>query len=217
VPSGAPLKHAFRIKLLFHPEAFAPTVGDARANQADAASQRGSSQALGLMFRHVATAAMFLGSFTAAAADKLRVSMNGYGLFRIGMSERQAAQASGHQLVRLYPGNEQRGCFYVSAPQLPEGVSLMFRAGHLARVDIFEPEVATISGAKIGTSERQLDRMYGRRLDQKPHKYDWPVGHYFTLLSSDRSLGIRFETDGTHVTGYYAGTAAAIELAEGCQ
>jgi hypothetical protein len=169
------------------------------------------------MFRPVALAAMVLVSSAAVAANTPRVSLDGYGSFRIGMTEREAAQASGHQLVRVEPESEEPGCFYASAPQLPEGVSLMFRAGLLARVDVFEPEVATISGAKIGTSERQLGQLYGRRLDKQPHKYDWPVGHYFTLLSSDSSRGVRFETNGTHVRAYYAGTAEAIELAEGCQ
>ena len=169
------------------------------------------------MFRRVALVIILLGSSVPAAAETPRVSMDRYGVFRVGMSELEAARIAGHQLVRDDRDGGETECFYASSPQLPEGVNLMFLDGRLARIDVSEPEVATLFGTKIGTTERQLKQMYGHRLSQEPHKYDWPIGHYFTLLSSDGSRGVRFETDGVRVTGYYAGTAEAIHLAEGCQ
>ena len=169
------------------------------------------------MVRTVTLVVLLLWSSLPVVAQTPRVSMNGFGVFRIGMTQHEATQASGTQLVRDELDGGETECFYLSSPQHPEGVNLMFLDGHLARIDVFEPDVATLSGAKIGTTERQLNRIYGSRLSQEPHKYDWPNGHYFTLLSSEGTRGVRFETDGVRVTGYYAGTEEAIHLSEGCQ
>ena len=169
------------------------------------------------MCRHIAFIAALLVSSSAIATEAPRVSLDGFGVFRIGMSEHEVNRVSGSVLTRLNPDVEQGTCFYASVTPVPDGVDLMFLDGHLSRVDIFKPGIATVSGARIGTTERQLKSMYARRLNQQPHKYDWPVGHYLTLISSDRTRGLRFETDGSQVTAYYVGTKEAIQLAEGCQ
>lgn len=133
------------------------------------------------------------------------------------MSEPEVSTATKSPVRHLAPGAEEDGCFYASVSSLPEGMSLMFLDGRLARIDVSEPGIRTSSGAGIGTAERALKKLYGSRLQQRPHAYDGPTGHYLTLLSADGTLGIRFETDGTEVRGYYTGTAEAVQLIEGCQ
>ncbi len=93
----------------------------------------------------------------------------------------------------------------------------MFVDGRLARIDVFEPGIRTWSGAEVGMPEQALKQIYGAKLRQEPHAYIGPEGHYLTLLSPNRTMGIRFETDGSHITGYYSGTAEAIQYIEGCQ
>ncbi|TAA26828.1 MULTISPECIES: hypothetical protein [Pseudoxanthomonas] len=87
----------------------------------------------------------------------------------------------------------------------------------LARIDVSRPGVRTVSGASVGMSEDALKRLYHGRLTQQPHAYVEPDGLYLTLRSRGGEYGIRFETDGSVVTGFYAGTGTAIQYIEGCQ
>ena len=96
-------------------------------------------------------------------------------------------------------------------------VSLMMLNNRLARIDVYKSGVRTVSGAGIGTSESDLKRLYGGKLVQEAHAYTGPEGHYLTLRSAGGRYGVRFETDGVLVTGFYAGTAEAIQYIEGCQ
>jgi hypothetical protein len=169
------------------------------------------------MPKTVAAAAALLASGLLSAAEEQRVEFGAIGAFRVGMSESQVAQAAHSPLVHIAPEAEEEGCFYGSLDGLPRGVSLMFLDGRLARIDISSPGVLTRSGAEVGMSERTVKRIYGAKLRQEPHAYIGPEGHYLTLLSPDQTLGIRFETDGSKITGYYSGTTEAIQFIEGCQ
>lgn len=133
------------------------------------------------------------------------------------MSEEELAKRFGAKLVHIDPVAEEEACYYTSAPGLPEGVGLMILDGRLARIDVFKPGILTVSGAHVGMSESALKQLYGAKIAQTPHAYTGPEGHYLTLTSSNGAFGIRFETDGKVVTGYYAGTAESIQYIEGCQ
>lgn len=145
-----------------------------------------------------------------------RVSFTSIGNARIGMDEKALARALGAPLVHADPNMEEAGCYYAVGHGLPASVILMMLEGRLARIDVGEPGVTTVSGVGVGTLEADAKRIYGARIVQSPHAYDEPDGHYLTLLSPDRATGIRFETDGTVVTRFYAGSAEAIRYIEGC-
>jgi hypothetical protein len=151
-----------------------------------------------------------------AAKTPPRLSFTSIDKARIGMSEKALARALGAPLVHADPVAEEEGCYYALGHGLPAGVGLMMLEGRLARIDVFEPGVFTLSGVGVGTLETDVKRIYGARIVQTPHAYDEPDGHYLTLLSPDRATGIRFETDGSVVTRFYSGTADAIRYIEGC-
>lgn len=163
----------------------------------------------------LAVAGMVISS--AVAGETPLVELGSFGPLRVGMSELQASRAARSSVIHNFPEAEEYGCFYATVKELPEGTSLMFLDGRLARIDVREPGVHTRSGAGVGTPEVVLKKIYGSRLEQKPHAYDGPIGHYLTLMSANGNLGIRFETDGTRVGAYYTGTTEAIQLKEGCQ
>jgi hypothetical protein len=165
----------------------------------------------------IAATAIFLVTFVSYATEAPRVQFGAFGALRVGMSEAQVARAAGSKLVHVAPEAEEEGCFYGSVRGLPKGASLMFNDGRLARIDVFEPGIRTWSGAEVGMTEQALKQIYKAQLRQSPHAYTGPEGHYLTLLSPNQTLGIRFETDGSKVTGYYSGTAEAIQYIEGCQ
>lgn len=169
------------------------------------------------MLKMIAAIALVVASGSILAADRERVGFSSLGKARIGLSEADLARAFGVPLIHIDPVAEEEGCYYASARGLSHGVGLMILDGHLARIDVFKPGVKTISGAEVGMSEAGLKRLYGSRLVQEPHAYTGPDGHYLTLHSSTGQYGLRFETDGNVVTGYYAGTAEAIQYIEGCQ
>jgi hypothetical protein len=89
--------------------------------------------------------------------------------------------------------------------------------GRLARIDVDTAAVATISGAHVGSTEAEVRALYPGQVITTPHFYTGPEGHYLVLTAPDGQRGIRFETDGQRVVRWYAGTAEAIQLVEGCQ
>ena len=175
------------------------------------------AQAANLIWKTRFAIILLVASGIAPAAEPLRVGFSSLGKARIGLDEQALAKALGTRLVHAQPAAEEAGCFYASAATLPHDVGLMILDGQLARIDVFEPGLRTVSGAEIGMTEQALKQLYGARLVQSPHTYAEPEGHYLTLMSPDGRHGIRFETDGNVVTGYYAGTARAIQYIEGCQ
>jgi hypothetical protein len=169
------------------------------------------------MLKYVVFITYFTMASSAMATDPSRVGFTFYRKARIGMSEAELSRAFKAKLIHIDPVVEEEGCYYGSFPSLPKGVGLMILDGRLERIDVFKAGILTISGAGVGMSERGLKHLYGAELAEQPHAYAGPEGHYLTLASADRKYGIRFETNGERVTGYYAGTAESIQYIEGCQ
>ncbi|WP_150131960.1 hypothetical protein [Dokdonella koreensis] len=168
------------------------------------------------MFKFVVFAMMVTAMGSAFAASPQRVAFTSIGKARVGMSEQALVRALGAPLTHVAPEAEEEGCYYAAGRGLPEGVILMMLNESLARIDVYEIGVTTISGAGVGTSESELKRLYGSKLVQESHAYTGPEGHYLTLRSPDGRYGIRFETDGRLVTKFYAGTEESIRYIEGC-
>ena len=76
-------------------------------------------------------------------------------------------------------------------------------------------KLRTMSGARIGSSEAELERMYGGRLDIQPHKYD-PDGHTIVYRSADGEYGLRFETSRGLVKAIQSGPWEHLHYVEGC-
>ena len=78
-----------------------------------------------------------------------------------------------------------------------------------------DSKLHTFSGAAIGTTEEQLKKLYGSRLDIQPHKYV-ENGHTITVKSSGGDYGLRFETSAGKVTAMQAGPWEHLNYVEGC-
>jgi hypothetical protein len=154
-----------------------------------------------------------------------RLTMEGYGAARIGMTREALANALGVPLAEEpVTASDDGSCTYVypatsKAPTTPtdEGVGYMLLNGHLARIDILAPTIKTPLGAHLGMSERALRNLYGARLVVTQHFYGGKGDHYLTLRAANGALGMRFETVEGNVNGLYAGTTKAIQFVEGCQ
>ncbi|MEO8624754.1 MAG: hypothetical protein ABI625_26965 [bacterium] len=132
------------------------------------------------------------------------------------MTIAEATKALNGALV-VPKGADSSACGYVQWRGGPEGIRIMVEAGRIARVEIRSGTLATDEGARIGDTEQRIDSLYAHRVTVTPQKYT--KGHYLTVTPqapSDSAYRIVFETDGSHVTGYRAGTRPAVEYVEGC-
>ena len=152
----------------------------------------------------------------ATADDAYRVSLNGYGPVKFGMTHVEAQRALGVKLVDEQPDPDYPNCTFLSPAAGHTGVSFMLLRGHIARVDVSERAIATVSGARVGDSKASILSLYAGHILVTPHYYTAPEGSYFTMLSSNQRRGLRFETDADKVTMFYAGTKEAVQFVEGC-
>ncbi len=149
------------------------------------------------------------------AADTWVVRNDGVGPVKVGMTLAQLNVAL-HENFMPPTDKADRGCFYVT-PAKHAQISLMIENGHLVRVDVDHPGIATSEGVQVGDSEPRALQIYGSSLTVERRAYMEEEGHFLTLRSRDGRLGIRFETDQGKITGYYAGKYDAIQYIEGCE
>jgi hypothetical protein len=156
-----------------------------------------------------------LGVAATAQASDFRATMGGLGPIRIGMSEAALERALGTRLPETQDASED-ACRQVEAGPNWPGTSVMLVDGRVARIDVSERGIFTLSGAAVGDTEASVRKRYGRRIAASTHLYGVDDSKYLTMFSSDRRLGIRFETDGERITSYYFGNARAVQFPEGC-
>lgn len=169
------------------------------------------------MKRTAIFAGLSLGLVLAAAAQaaEWRATMSGVGPIRIGMNQAALERALGTRLPETQDTEEDE-CRQVEAGPSWPGTSVMLLEGRVARIDVSERGIFTLSGAAVGDTQDSVLRRYGRRVIVSPHEHGVEDSKYLSMYSSDRRYGIRFETDGQRVTEYYVGTARAVQFPEGC-
>ena len=139
------------------------------------------------------------------------VTFNTFGAVKIGMTVSQASKALG---VNLNGSEKQGDCYYVSPKNDFNDIGFMVNRGSIARFDISESGYKTDRGAKIGTTEDEVKRLYEGLYKVSPHKY--VDGHYITIEKQGGKYGIIFETDGKTVTSFRAGRFPEVGYIEGC-
>jgi hypothetical protein len=155
------------------------------------------------------------GVASAAQASDWRATMSGIGPIRIGMSESQLERVLGTRFPETQDAEED-ACRQVEAGPNWPGTSVMLLNGRVARIDVSERGFFTLSGAAVGDTQASVLKRYNGRIYEQTHAQGVDDSKFLTMFSSDRRLGIRFETDGERVTSYYVGTAQAVQFPEGC-
>jgi len=168
-----------------------------------------------------------------------KVTTQGFGPIRVGMTVEEASQASGTQLVAL-DGKApyvKETCSYVKLPDGPNGLELMLNYNRIVRVDLSSQitkdingrpqlvdvtqeirQISTQSGARIGDTEAQIKGLYPGQLEISRHKYI-PEGHVMTFIpkdAEDSNYRLIFETDGNRVMYIRAGRLPEVEWVERC-
>ncbi|MBE9144062.1 hypothetical protein IQ236_12630 [Planktothrix mougeotii LEGE 06226] len=93
----------------------------------------------------------------AKLTEQSKVSIYGIGPVSVGMTIAETSSAAGTPLIKTTSHGARLGCFYYEPQGGPEGVSFMAINGRIARVDVSNERITTVSGAKIGDT---LDRIY---------------------------------------------------------
>jgi hypothetical protein len=106
-------------------------------------------------------------------------------------------------------------CTYVKPKNAPAGVALMVVDGNFVRVDVTSGSAKTIEGARIGSTESEINSLYKGRVATQPAKYG--NGHTLVVTPTDKSnTRIVFETDGKKVTRFRSGQLPQVEWVESC-
>ncbi len=161
--------------------------------------------------------AALLAPVAPAGAASDRLSFDGLGPARIGMTRQALEAALGSPLSKDDATDDATSCEMVHPLRRDDSVSYMLRDGRLARIDVDTDRVFSVSGIGLDATYASVMSAYPGRITVSPHAYGGPEDKYLTLLSRDGSRGMRFETIGGKVMRFYAGTAEAIQLIEGCQ
>ena len=148
-----------------------------------------------------------------AADARWCLSMSGLGAVRAGMTVDQVLP------LLDWSGLERKqrahGCWYLRYDG-PLAFRLMIIDDRVARIELTgATRLQTVAGVGIGSSEDDLKKIYGARLDVQPHKYV-EGGHTITLRSGAGTEGLRFETANGAVTAIQAGPWEHLNLVEGC-
>lgn len=141
----------------------------------------------------------------------------GLGPIRIGMSL-EDLQAKGLKLVTIAEASQGQ-CQYYSIQDYSEPLGLMAIDDQILRVDVWPGSLTTTrSGIRIGSTERDLVRVYGQQLEATSN----PATLGKTIIFTPQDPGedvyrLVFETnDQGQVTQFRAGQFPSVTWAEGC-
>lgn len=163
----------------------------------------------------VATAALVLpGGADGKVSSASRVSIDGLGAIKIGMTERQAERAGGISLTGTGSGP---GCRYLQPSDRSIRAEFMLTNNRIARVDVLRRGIRASRGVRVGDSDASVRRRFTNLLVQ-PAKY--VIGGFFLEVPprdrSDRNRRLIFETDGKMVTYVRAGRRPEVFWVERC-
>lgn len=172
--------------------------------------RRGARLKRGLAFTGTA---LLCAAFAHAAATWC-LGLGALGPVRTGMSAEEVLRLADFSgMERRKPADE---CWYLRYDGADSNFDLMIVGNRVVRIELKgTSRLHTMSGAHIGSSEAELERLYGTRLDVQPHKYD-PQGHTITYRSADGEYGLRFETSRGNVTAIQSGPWEHLHYVEGC-
>lgn len=207
--------------------------GDSRPEAASASTSSSPSTAGTVTTMPATTTSSISTTSTTASSkglsDDSRLSFDGIGPIRVGMTLAQASAALGRPVTANREGAQMNDvCTYADVAALPSGLAFMLSRAkasdpwRIVRVDVEkDSRIATVSGIRIGATEADVRQAYsasGRTgtLKSSPHKYV-EGGHYLTY-DDDGAGGhlLLFETDGQKVTAFRSGQEEPVNYVESC-
>lgn len=159
----------------------------------------------------------------AQLTERSQLALNGIGPIRVGMTVDEASKSAGIRLIRSGSGGgDEYECSYVHPQVEPKEIAFMVVKGRIARVDINNKRMTTLTGAKIGHTQEQIIKLYPGKIKVTPHHYiSAPPqnGKYLTFVpkdAADKNYRLVFETSKNRVDRFRSGKLPEVEYIEGC-
>ena len=173
--------------------------------------------------------AMLLGAAAPAPPATWRLTPDGLGPLHIRMTLAQAGATLGARITTRAPdGSESTACVEGEIDAY-RGLYLLFEHGRLTRIDILADtgppgrparfDVTgnrTSDGLRLGSTEQDVRRVYGRRLKIATAPYLDEPAHELTVIDAGAGRGLVFETDVHGVVVDIRAGGKAIGYMEGC-
>ncbi len=164
--------------------------------------------------RALGAALLCLGALPAHAEI---LTLQGLGPIHIGMTHAQVERTLGRKIpLSGDASGDEAACATVGLPG--KNVVLMFEEYRLTRIDVWKRRnpITTVEGARVGSSEAELRRLYGRSAVFTDHPYLEKEGHYITVRYPEANRKLIFETEHGTVTSFRIGYPKPVEYIEGC-
>lgn len=147
-----------------------------------------------------------------------KMTINGLGPVRVGMTVAEATQAAGVPLKSSGEAGSPECEFYEPSDNAAN-IAFMVVNGRVVRADAWQGSpVTTRSGLGIGSTEAQIQAMFPGQIEIEPHEYI--DGHYVVFVpkdAGDRNYRIVFETDvAGRVLQLRSGKMPEVMWVEGC-
>lgn len=139
------------------------------------------------------------------------------GQLKLGMPLAAVSRVLGEHFAppKIPAGDPTGRCFYVHPSRMP-ALELMIIDDRLARIDVVSSSIKTAKGVTVGDTETAVLAAYQPHISVAPAAYYPGVGRFLTVLSPDKTYGIRFVTLRGKIQYYYSGTVQTIRYIEGC-
>ncbi|MEG4087939.1 hypothetical protein [Microcoleus sp. Pol12B4] len=129
------------------------------------------------------------------------------------------AQAAGERLVKSYAVLNEEFCSYFKPQGEPQGISFMVAKGRIVRVDVSNPRIATIKGAKIGDTEAQIIALYPGQIRTIKNPIGGPGKNLIFVPrdAKDSNYRLIFATgNDNRAESFLSGQIPHVEYIEGC-
>jgi hypothetical protein len=152
----------------------------------------------------------------AQLTERSKLAINGIGPIRIGMTVNEASRSAVLRLIKtLSDGRPQEHCAYFDPQGGPKGISFMVINGRIARVDISNERVTTVSGIKIGDPEAKILKLYPPQQIQVASNRRKTIT-YIPRDAEDRNYRLIFSINGSRVSRFRSGRLPEVEYMDGC-
>jgi hypothetical protein len=151
----------------------------------------------------------------APVSSNSRITQNGLGSIRLGMTVDQAQRRTGQRIENnlFTPGDTSCGIAQLFPKSL--GVNMQTTNLHIWVINVSDPAIATRSRIHVGDSVSDLRRAYGARLRSGPNKYIPKARDYWVTFPRNRKL--KFFTSARRVvTQISSGRKPEVDFVEGC-
>jgi hypothetical protein len=165
----------------------------------------------------LALAALGLPAVAGAApvTDHSRITQNGLGSMRLGMTVDQAQRRTGQRIENnlFTPGDTTCGIAQLFPKSL--GVNMQTTKLRIWVINVSDPGITTRAGIEVGDTVQDLRRAYRSRLRSHANKYTPKARDYWVAFPRNRKL-VFYADPQKQITQISAGRKPEIDFVEGC-